>query len=65
MKAVPAGMALAWLLVAAASAAQPAEPDHVRLDFKPGATCPDARVFRNLVASNLGGRDPFIDDDVP
>ncbi len=62
MRAVPAGVALAWVLVASTSAAQPAEPDHVRLDFTAGASCPDARTFRNFVASSLGGRDPFVDD---
>ena len=62
MRAVPAGVALAWVLVASTSAAQPAEPDHVQLDFTAGASCPDARTFRNFVASSLGGAIRFVDD---
>lgn len=61
-------VAVAAVLGAAPAPAQAGPqraPEPVRLEYDAsagGATCPDASLLRNVVASHLGGRDPFTQD---
>jgi hypothetical protein len=56
--------ALAVLLLARPSAAQPAPPDPARLHYdRPSAfgSCPTEPYFRSFIAARFGGVDPFTD----
>ncbi len=56
-------LALGALVVRASpAAAQPAKPEPLRLEFKGAPKCPDAGVLRDLVAADLGGQDPFVEE---
>jgi hypothetical protein len=55
-------LALPAVLVAAPVLAQPTRlvPEPAVLDYTRAQTCPEEQFFRDLVASHLGGRDPFV-----
>jgi hypothetical protein len=38
------------------------EPDPIRLEYAGAPTCVNVTTFRKLVAAQLKGKDPFMDD---